>query len=211
MVKLYLRIIGKIANVFIRLGFSPSAITIIGFFMAVFAGIAFWTGHLLTGGILLLVGGVFDNLDGAIARNSGNVTRFGALLDSTLDRYSEFVLFLGLYNYIGTSPDIVLYRTFQVIVFFALIGSVMVSYVRARSEALDIGTSVGFFQRPARVVMIGLAAMLAGLANHILDNINYFLLHDIVIRLLLIVLAIGTNITALRRLMDSRRRAKGLR
>jgi CDP-diacylglycerol--glycerol-3-phosphate 3-phosphatidyltransferase len=207
-VNFYLFLVNKVAKFLVRLGISPMLITFIGLLLSISAGILFWIGHLFTGGLVLFLGGVMDNLDGAVARAGGKATKYGALFDSTLDRYGEFFNFVGLYGYLGHNPDIFLAEVHQMLVLFALIGSVMVSYVRARSEALGIASKAGFFQRPQRVVAIGLCAMLTGLTNPLFDSIDYHNLHDFFLRLLVLVLAIGTNFTAVRRLLDARKIAE---
>jgi CDP-diacylglycerol--glycerol-3-phosphate 3-phosphatidyltransferase len=199
----YLRIIGKIAAWIAKIGVGPTSLTVIGLVLAVIAGFFMWTGHLIIGGIFLFIGGFADSLDGAVARNSGKVTRFGAILDSTFDRYAEFAVFLGFYGYLGLSRARMV-GVFQVVAIIALIGSVMVSYIRARSEGLGVKCDVGFWQRPERVIALGTASILTGLLNPIFIRISYDWLHDIIIKLVLILLAVGTNSTAITRLLHSR-------
>ena len=208
MVKIYLKFVQLVANILIKMGIGAMSVTLLGLFLSIIAGVLFWTGHLLSGGILLFFGGFCDNLDGVIARTTNTVSVFGALYDSALDRYGEFFLFLGLYGYIANQNDIRLSLIFGVFIFFALIGSVMVSYVRARSEALGIGTSVGFFQRPARVVTIGLTAIITGITNPIFDSLSREYLHDLFVKIAIVILAIGTNVDAIRRLDDSWQNSK---
>ena len=200
----YLAVIQKIARFLSKSGVGPTFYTIFGLILAVAAGFFLWFGHLIIGGILLFLGGLFDSIDGAIARISGKSTKFGALLDSTFDRYSEFAVFLGFYGYLGYSYAHFV-EVFQVIAIIALIGSVMVSYVRARSEGLGVDCSVGFWQRPERIIALGTASVITGILNPFLTNLSYNLLHDIFIKLVLIVLAIGTNYTAITRLIHAKR------
>ncbi|MCD6501196.1 CDP-alcohol phosphatidyltransferase family protein [bacterium] len=209
--KSYLSFIGKAAAPISRMGIGPTALTATGLVLAVVAGCFLWTGHLVIGGIFLFVGGFADSLDGAVARNSGKATRFGALLDSTFDRYAEFAVFLGFYGYLGLSRAR-LVGVFQVVAIIALIGSVMVSYVRARSEGLSIKCDVGFWQRPERIIALGTAAILTGLLNPLFIKLSYDYLHDAILKLVLIILAVGTNATAIKRLVHSRNilREKGL-
>ena len=112
-------------------------------------------GHLLTGGILVLVGGTFDILDGKVARATGYASRFGALFDSTIDRYSEVLAFFGVGFYFVAQE---MYKS-SIFTFIALGGSMMVSYIRARSEGLGYDCKVGIMQRPERVVAIGFGAI----------------------------------------------------
>ena len=200
----YCSAVERMAAVFSRVGFGPMVFTIGGLVLAIVAGAFLWTGHLIIGGILLFAGGLSDSLDGAVARTGDKVTRFGALLDSTLDRYAEFAVFLGFYGYLGHS-----YARFvgiyQVIAVIALIGSVMVSYVRARSEALGVPCSVGFWQRPERVIALGTASVVSGALNPLFIKWSYNYMHDLFIKVILVVLAVGTNFTAIKRLLYVRR------
>ncbi len=199
----YIGAVNRVAALLARTGLSPSVFTIAGLLLACAAGFFLWTGHLFTGGVLLFLGGLFDSVDGAVARISGKATKFGALLDSTLDRYSEFAVFLGFYGYLGHSYACFV-DFFQVMAIVALIGSVMVSYVRARSEGLGISCSVGFWQRPERVIALGTASIITGALNPVLISLSYNYLHDFFIKLIIIILAVGANITAVKRLFHGR-------
>lgn len=210
--KAYLKGIAGSAVALNRIGLGPTFYTVMGLILAIFAGAALWFGHLIIGGILLFAGGLFDSMDGAIARLNGTATKFGALLDSTFDRYSEFAIYLGFYGYLGHSYARFV-DLFQIVAIFALLGSVMVSYVRARSEALGISCSVGFWQRPERIVALGTASIITGLLNPIMITLSYNYLHDFFIKLVLVVLAVGTNVTAIGRLAHGRQflRERGLK
>jgi len=144
-----------------RTGITPSAITWFGFLVTLGAAALIITGHLFAAGFVVLVAGFFDMLDGALARHTNRVTSFGALLDSTLDRLAEAVLLLSI---------LVLYAREQslapiLLVCVALVGSLLVSYIRARAEALGLECPVGLFTRPERVVVLALGLLL----NHIFD------------------------------------------
>ncbi len=153
------------ARVLDRLGFTPNAITFMGFGVACAgAGLAA-AGYLLAGGLVFLLGSVLDLFDGALARHTGRATPFGALLDSVLDRLGEAALFLGLAIYavreldgeqwtlFGASLDRLM--LFTVLLLLALIFSQAVSYARARGEGLGIETRAGLMTRPERVVILG--------------------------------------------------------
>ena len=131
---------------------TPNLLTLIGFLLAAVVAWVLATGHFFLGGFLVLLSGFFDILDGALARATGHVTRFGGLLDSTLDRFSEAVVFLGLlafYVEAGALQE-------SLLVCAALIGSMMTSYVRARAEGLGLRCEVGIFTRPERVVLLAI-------------------------------------------------------
>lgn len=133
-----------------RLGVPAHAVTVLG--LAVAGGSAYLVsaGHLLEGGIVLLASSVFDLLDGAVARAAGRVTRFGALLDSAVDRVSEAVVLLGVVLFYldrDSSPGVVL-------AYLALAASFMVSYLRARAEGLGAESNVGIMTRTERVLAL---------------------------------------------------------
>jgi CDP-diacylglycerol--glycerol-3-phosphate 3-phosphatidyltransferase len=140
-----------------RTPLTPNAITWLGLFITIGAAYLIVTEHLFAAGWVVLVAGFFDMLDGALARITNRVTRFGGVLDSTLDRLSEAILLLGL---------LVMYtRGEQVgeslLVGVALLGSLMVSYIRARIEALGMECRMGFFTRPERVIILALGLLLS--------------------------------------------------
>ena len=144
-----------------RTPITPSAITWFGFLLAVGAAALIFTGHLFAAGFLVLVSGFFDMLDGALARRTNRVTHFGAILDSTLDRLSEAVLLLGI---------LVLYTNTQslvgiLLVGIALLSSQLVSYIRARAEAVGLECQVGLFTRAERVVVLALGLLLNQITN----------------------------------------------
>ena len=139
-----------------RTPITPSAITWFGFLLTVGAAALIITGHLLTAGLVVLIAGFFDMLDGALARHTNQATRFGAVLDSTLDRLSEAVLLLSILVLYAGEQSI----TGILLVGAALIGSLLVSYIRARAEALGLECQVGLFTRPERVVVLALGLLL---------------------------------------------------
>ena len=140
-----------------RTPLTPNILTWIGFGITVIAGALVVTEHLLAAGIVVLVAGLFDMLDGALARTTGKVTRFGAILDSTLDRISEAVVLLSLLTIFAERQQV----TESVLVGVALLGSFMVSYIRARMEGLGIECKAGLFTRPERVIVLALGLLLS--------------------------------------------------
>lgn len=139
-----------------RTPITPSAITWFGFLLTVGAAALIVKEHLLAAGFIVLIAGFFDILDGALARRTNQTTRFGAVLDSTLDRLSEAVLLLGILVLYAGEQSI----TGILLVGFALIGSLLVSYVRARAEALGLECRVGLFTRAERVIVLALGLLL---------------------------------------------------
>lgn len=140
-----------------RLGFSPNAITMAGLIGAGISGYVIAIGNLWLGGVVMLAAAALDLFDGALARATGRASRFGALLDSVVDRLSEILVLLGLlvfYLDISSSAGAVL-------VYLAVTASLMVSYLRARSEGLGIQNRGGIMTRPERVALIGVGLIVA--------------------------------------------------
>lgn len=183
-------IITPVIKGMIRIGFTPNLVTTIGFVLNIAATIMLlYAAGEMTGstsivgwsGAVILFAGLFDMMDGRLARIGNMSSMFGALWDSTLDRYSELFTLFGIAMYLILNSWV----TGGVLTFLAMVGSVMVSYVRARAEGLGIECKVGLMQRPERVVLTSLGAILCG----IFDNL-WFLIVPIVI------IAILANITA---------------
>ena len=147
-----------IVNLLARTPLTPNAVTWLGFCITIAAAALIVTEHLLVAGIVVLVAGLFDMLDGALARVTNRVTRFGGILDSTLDRVSEALLLLGLLALFARDGE----AAESLLVGFALLGSLLVSYVRARMEGLGVECKAGLFTRPERVVVLALGLLLSG-------------------------------------------------
>jgi CDP-diacylglycerol--glycerol-3-phosphate 3-phosphatidyltransferase len=137
---------------------NPNILTVIGVAINVGSGLLFGYGRFFWAGIVLIVANLFDMLDGQVARLSGRVTRFGGFLDSSLDRLSDMVVFVGLMVFYAR--DIEFHSTLNVFLAGAgLMGSVMVSYASARAESLIPKCDVGFLRRPERVVLLIIGAL----------------------------------------------------
>src|SRR6476646_11046545 len=137
---------------------NPNILTVIGVALNVGCGVLFGMGRFFSAGIALIVANLFDMLDGQVARLSGRVTRFGGFLDSSLDRLSDMVIFVGLMVFYAR--DTQLHSTLNVFLAGAgLMGSVMVSYASARAESLIPKCDVGFLKRPERVVLFIIGAL----------------------------------------------------
>lgn len=167
------KIINPLVKGMIKVGITPNFITTTGFLLNVLAagvlvyGALAEGGHPLTfvgwsGGIILFAG-LFDMLDGRVARLGNMCSTYGALYDSVLDRYSELLTYFSICYFLMWQG----YPVSSIIAFAALIGSLMVSYVRARAEGLDIECKVGFMQRPERVVITSLAALFCGIFSDV--------------------------------------------
>ncbi|MFI5217906.1 MAG: CDP-alcohol phosphatidyltransferase family protein [Bacteroidia bacterium] len=165
------KIINPLVKLLVRMHVTPNAITTIGLCLNIAAAIVFIIGaefgergdlsYVGIGGAVILFAGLFDMLDGQVARIGKMTSRFGALYDSVLDRYSELIMFLGICYYLVSQN----YFMSSLIAFMALIGSMMVSYTRARAEGLGIQCTVGLMQRPERVVIIGISAIACGIIS----------------------------------------------
>jgi CDP-diacylglycerol--glycerol-3-phosphate 3-phosphatidyltransferase len=136
---------------------SPNTITWFGFLVTIGAMALIITGHLLIAGIVVLIAGFFDILDGALARSTNRITRFGAILDSTLDRLAEAALLLGIMVFYIKDGFILE----SLLAGIALPGSLLVSYVRARAESSGLECQVGLFTRAERVVVLALGLLLS--------------------------------------------------
>lgn len=150
------------ARVFRALGFTPNAITLLGFGICVLSGYLVASGWLVWGGVVFLLGGVLDLMDGALARLNGQESAFGALLDSVFDRLGEAALFVGMGIYALRADFSDSQRAFFITaLLLALIFSQGVSYLRARGEGLGVFTRAGLMTRTERVVILGIGLLLA--------------------------------------------------
>ena len=167
--QLIYKIINPLIHGMIKIGITPNFITTTGFIlnvvaagMFVYAGICGGRNDLAivgwAGGVILFAG-LFDMMDGRVARLGNMSSKFGALYDSVLDRYSELFTLFGISYYLILQG----YFVGSIITFLALIGSLMVSYVRARAEGLGLECKVGIMQRPERVVLTSLGALFCGI------------------------------------------------
>jgi len=146
-----------VARLLSRTPVTPSMVTWFGFLLATGAAVCIVAERLVAAGFIMLVAGFFDMLDGALARRTKRVTRFGAFLDSTLDRLSEAVILLGILVLQAREQAV----TGIVLAGIALVGSLLVSYIRARAEALGLECRTGLFARPERVVVLALGLLLS--------------------------------------------------
>jgi phosphatidylglycerophosphate synthase len=168
-----------------RLPVTPNQVTVVGTALTFLAGLLAAMGQLRWAGVVLAVGGTFDILDGALARSTRRSYPYGAFLDSTLDRYSEGAIYIGLAAYFSTVGG-ALGRWLIVATAAALAGSFLVSYVRARAQSLGFTCETGLFARPERVVVTVVGLIFGG-----------YVLYGVVF-----LLALLTNLTALQRIRE---------
>jgi CDP-diacylglycerol--glycerol-3-phosphate 3-phosphatidyltransferase len=152
----------------IRSGVRPNTITTVGTGLVLVSAVAYATGHIRWGGALLLLSGVADTLDGQVARSGAMVTRFGAFYDSTLDRVGDGATFIGIGAFLLTAPDVAYRVPAAILCMVAILGSLLVSYARARAEGLGLDCKVGIAQRAERVLLVGIASLVVGAGPHAL-------------------------------------------
>lgn len=187
----------KVAQIFVRTPITPNMITLFGLVLNAVVAFLLATGHLVAGGIMMIFAGLFDLLDGALAKITNRVSDFGAFLDSVVDRYSEAFVLLGLllyyysqppetngtFNLLGFAID---NRVLNIVLIYAILfGSMMISYARARAGALNIKNEVGLLARPERIILLAIG----------------LLFRTVLLEPVLWVLAIGTQITAVQRIV----------
>ena len=213
-------VINPLVRFLIKIGLTPNGVTTIGFILNIGVAVVFVRGaedpnrgdlsYVGWAGGLILFAGLFDMLDGQVARLGNMSSKFGALYDSVLDRYSELVMFLGICYYLVAHH----YFLGSLFAFMALIGSMMVSYTRARAEGLGIECKGGLMQRPERVVTIGVAALACGIASHYISGnyktfivgIPFHVFESIsILTIPVTIVAFLSNITAIKRLMDCKK------
>jgi CDP-diacylglycerol--glycerol-3-phosphate 3-phosphatidyltransferase len=173
-----------------RLGLTPNALTLVGVLLNAVVAVIIGAGYEFWGGVGLLLASAFDTLDGALARSTGQVTRFGAFFDSNMDRLAEVLIYGGLlyvYTQRGATVE-------SLLVFAALTGSVLVSYARARAEGLGFTCTVGFFTRAERIILLALALIVNPIAATL--GLRFDLL-----ALTLAIIAVGAYITTGQRIL----------
>lgn len=170
-----------ISRFLMKLGVTPNAVTYASAVSAITAGVLLATNHIWSALALGFVTGFMDIIDGQLAKEFGGASRFGAVLDSTIDRYAEFFVFVGFavrYHLLGRDWCVLWCA-------FAFLGSVMVSYIKSRAESEGFDCKVGKLQRPERLTIMGVG----------------ILFRDIGIDVMIIFLALFTQLTALKRLI----------
>jgi len=214
------KVINPLVRVLIRMGLTPNMVTTIGLLLNIGVAVIFVCGaeegrrgdlsYVGWAGALILFAGLFDMLDGQVARLGNMSSPFGALYDSVLDRYSELVLFLGICYYLVSHH----YFMSSLFAFVGLIGSMMVSYTRARAEGLGIECKDGLMQRPERVIIIGVSALGCGIASHWMGGdykiawpgTNFPIFETIsIFTIPLTIMAFLANWTAIGRLRDAKK------
>ncbi len=167
-----------------NLGMTPNSLTMIGFLAMCGIGVVLAFGNFALGGGLIILAGIFDALDGSLARLTNRVTKFGAFLDSTTDRFAEGALYFGImYAFMQRGMNWVAY-----LVFFTLLGSLMVSYARARAEGIGVEMKEGLMTRFERIALLIIGLLLTVFYG------------DAPLLIVLGILAVFTNLTAIQRM-----------
>lgn len=198
----FVRLLDPVVAALVRRPVHPNLISSVGFLVTLAAAAIIFAGHLVPGLVVFLLGGLMDILDGRVARETGLASKFGSFYDSTLDRVSEIVIYFSIYAYFRPLDE---FWYAGYIVISAMVGSLMVSYTRAKAESLGVDCKVGMMQRPERVVLLGAGGLLVPLAGAIAPEWRYAPL----------LVAIGSiavlaNYTALERIYEVYRVARGV-
>ena len=204
-------VINPFVRLLIHIGVTPNMVTTIGLLGNIAAAcILTYAGYTATpfnpqfdlvtwGGAVIILFSLFDMLDGQVARLGGMASRFGAMYDSVLDRYCELFTLGGISYYLIQRG----YVIGALITFVALVGSIMVSYVRARAEGLDIECKIGFMQRPERVVVTSVACLAAGIVGMQVEASDFDATQILIWAMGII--AVFANLTAFARVAHCRR------
>jgi len=180
------RVFDPVARLLLRMGARPNHLTVLGLGVSVAAAYVFSVGRLRWAAVLLAVAGLFDFFDGAVARLAGSDSDYGAFLDSVVDRYSDVAVLLGVLVHYQHRGDM----TGAVLTMAALAGTVMTSYTKARAQSIGVRCDIGVLERPERLI-----ALIAGATFHVLTAV-------------MALLAVLTNVTALQRIIYTRRIAR---
>ncbi len=182
-------LLAGIARGFVALGISPNALTVAGFMGILAIAVVIGAGYEAVGGVLIIFAGLFDAVDGTLARLTGRVTKFGAFLDSTLDRWADgALLFAVVVRGVALQDAVMIY-----LAVLALIGSLLVSYTRARAEGLGASVKEGWFTRLERMIVLVAGLILTAWFG------------PIALTVALAILAVFANLTALQRVLAAQR------
>ncbi|MCH8288476.1 MAG: CDP-alcohol phosphatidyltransferase family protein [Candidatus Marinimicrobia bacterium] len=183
----FIRVIMPVADFFKSLNMNPNTLTTFGTILTIVGSIFYALSYLRLGGLFIIFGAICDTLDGWIARDIGKKSKFGALYDSVMDRYSEIIMYFGIaVHFVRTDS----YWT-SVAIFAAVGGSVMVSYVKAKAEGLGFEINVGMMQRPERITYIAVAS--------IIGDLPY--IDELFLMIAIWIIAVLANVTAMQRLV----------
>jgi CDP-diacylglycerol--glycerol-3-phosphate 3-phosphatidyltransferase len=198
----FVRLLNPVVALLVRRRVHPNLISSFGFLVTLAGAILIFQRSILAGIVVFLLGGMMDILDGRVARETGLASKFGSFYDSTLDRVSEIVVYFSLYAYFRPLP---VFWWVGYVVILAMVGSLMVSYTRAKAEALGVECKVGTMQRPERIVLLGVGGLLIPVFEQIARGWRFAPL-----LLALGLIAVLANITALERIHSVFKVARGI-
>jgi CDP-diacylglycerol--glycerol-3-phosphate 3-phosphatidyltransferase len=211
--RLYLIVLNPFVRMISYLNPNPNFFTILSLVIGIFAGYFYGMGEFVLAGIFTLLTGIVDTIDGRVARATNRVTKFGALFDSTIDRYAEVIIFFGIGFYLIKNG---FYIT-SIAAVFAIGGSMMVSYVRARAEGLGFECNIGFMRRAERITLLGFGAFFYFLHSHFVMALSYIFeglkieiteYPPMPLSISIYIMAVLANITAFQRLFYVWKRSK---
>ena len=216
-------ILMPLVRLLVRLNITPNVLTTIGVIINMFAAAVFIIGaeigvrgdfsYIGWGSALILFAGLFDMLDGQVARKGNMASIYGGIYDSVMDRYSELIMFLGICYYLVSHS----YLLSSLFAFIAMIGSIMTSYTRARAEGAGLECNSGLMQRPTRILIISLSGLLCSVVSGIIGataelRIGFVPFHVAetiaIFTVPITIVAVLSNITAVRRLLSCRTQAR---
>jgi len=174
-----------VARALLRAHVRPNHLTVVGLGVSILAALALSQGRLRVGALLLALAGLFDFFDGSLARLANSVSAFGAFLDSVVDRYSDLVVLLGVVLYYHRAAD----TQGVLLTMITMVGTIMISYTKARAQSIGLACEIGLMERPERLIVL-----IAGATFNVLTPA-------------VIALAVLTNVTALQRILYTRRAA----
>lgn len=181
---LFQRPIERVTSFLAAQGISPNQLTFAGAVLSLITGVIYAKGYIFLGGIFLVIGSLADLLDGSLARLTGKASAFGGFLDSSLDRYSDFFIFSGMAVYFVNHGEIFWF----LISLGILLGAFVVSYAKARAENLIKNCGIGFFGRGERIFLLAAGT-----------------LFPFLLKLVLLALFVGTHVTAIQRILHTRK------
>jgi len=197
----YFRLVTPIGNLLGRMGVHPHVLSILGLFLSLVAAILFGNGLFFWAAWVVVLAGICDTLDGQIARQTKKNTRFGSFMDSTLDRYGDMLLLIGLAYWFSGGRTLLAFqgRLGQghaspwtvILILVAIVGAFMVSYTKARAEGLGIECRVGLMQRPERMVLLIIGSLLGAVPT----------IGPLLLKFALLLMAVFTNLTAMHRIV----------
>lgn len=198
--RLYYGMVRPAVNLLVRAGVRPNTITSVGTAIVIASAVCYAVGEIRWGGLLLLLSGVADTLDGQVARAGNQATKFGAFYDSTLDRVGDGATFIGIAIYLLSAPDVAWRELAILTCMLGVLSALLVSYARARAEGIGVDCKVGIAQRAERIIGLGIPSLLVGAGSR-----------AIVLEVIVALLTLASIVTVVQRFVYVYRRTEGAR